>query len=70
MHALRVNKTKITSKNGFLENIFELECEKHSKKAKRSSSETGRRFLTFLSTLRSGMPHIRGFLDYFSFSHF
>ena len=36
VHILRVNETKLTSRNAFIENIFALEIEEESKNDKRS----------------------------------
>ena len=36
MHGLKVNKTKLTSKNTFIVNLFALENEKQSKKDERT----------------------------------
>ena len=68
--AVRVNETKITSRNNFIDNLFTLKSEKESKNFKRTLFETNSRFLTWLLTLRPQMPHIYGFLESLSFSHF
>ena len=70
MRTLRVNKTKVTLKSAFINNVFALESEKELKMMKGSSFETTSAFLTWLLTLTRQMPHISGFLDCFSFSHF
>ena len=71
MRTLRVNETKRTLGNAFIVNLFVLEGEKNLKKiTKGSSSGTAGGVLTCLLTLRPRMPHICGFLDYFSFSPF
>ena len=58
-----VYETKITSRNLFIENPFELENDKHSENDKRPPSKTVRGFWTFLLTIRPRMLHVWGFID-------
>ena len=69
--AQRVNETKVTSRNIFIDNLFALESRKESRNDQRILfwPSSARGFLTCLLTLRSQVPYICGFLDCFSFSH-
>ena len=68
--ALRVNETKDTSRNVFIDNGFSLKKRKNQKMTKRPTFRSIRRFLTWLLTLALGMLHICGFQYCFSFNHF
>ena len=58
---LKVNETLITSRNTFIDNRFAFESKKTHKLTEELFLETGRRFLTFLLSLRPKMQHICGF---------
>ena len=70
MRALRVNETKVISRNAFIDNLFALEREKESKNDERTLFRDFPRILDLSLTLRPRTPHICGFLDCFSFSRF
>ena len=50
MRALRINRTKVTSRNAFIHNLFALKNEIESKMTKGRSLETARGFLICLLT--------------------
>ena len=59
MHDLRVNGTKVTSRNTFIgNNLFALESDKESKYNKRAFLETVCGSLIYLLTIMRQMPHI------------
>ena len=73
LRALRINETKVTSKNAFIDNLFALESEKESKNDERTLFPDCPRILDLSvspESVRLWMPHICGFLDCFSFGHF
>ena len=63
MHVLRVNETKITSRNALIDNLSALEKKNTQRMTKGPSSRTGYRFLICLVTFKLQMPQICGFLD-------
>ena len=70
MRTLKVNETKVTSPNAFIDNIFALESEKESKKEERILYLDHTGLLTLLLTVGMRRPHICGFLGCFGVSHF
>ena len=70
MRVLSINKTKVTSRNAFIKNVFALESEEETKMKKGTSFQTTHRFLTWLLTLRRRMPYIYCFLETFRFGQF
>ena len=62
---MRVDKTKVTSRNAFIGNLLELEKEK--KITKGTLFETIPRFLTCLLVFTPQIQHICGSINCFSF---
>ena len=70
VRTLRLNGTKVTLRNAFIDNLFALESEKELKKPKEPIFQNACELFTCLLTLIPRIPHICGFLDCFNFSHF